>query len=191
MFEVRRFSECKPSTDADRAAAERVSRAWQSAADRSVIGRGRRIVNRLADRKKDRFIESFLREDDLSGYPANAEDCDDENAYPSEPSDESGAPTRRADTLGASLAGEIARAYRLTAHDGPDPVVLAGSLLRSEHSVERLDLSETPPRRISVAFVLAHLEALGYDLPARVSATVARRATVVLLDRITHDKSAA
>jgi len=191
MFEVRRLSECKPSTDADRAAAERVARAWQSASDRSVIGRGRRIVNRLADRRKDRFIESFVREDDLSGYPVVAKDCDDENAYPSEPDDPAGAPTRRAATVAATLAGEIQRAYRLTAHNGPDPVVLAGCLLRSEHSVERLDLSETPLHRLSVAFVLAHLEALGYDLPARVSATVARRATVVLLERITNDRSAA
>ena len=192
MFEVRAFDRNRPTTDDEQRDAARVARAWTTVADRSVLGRGRRLVNRLGDRRKDAFVERFVAVGTADDYPAPPDDLADENAFPFEPAaSDNAAPARRAGTLGATLAAEIERAYALTDCAGPDAVVLAGSLLRSEHSVERLDLSETAPSSLSVPFVLAHLEALGYGLEPRLSASIARRATLVLLDHHTTTETAA
>lgn len=192
MFELRRFTESKPITEQDRAAAARVLRAWQTASDRTVLGRGRRLVNRLHDRRKDEYVARFQAAGELERYPCVDSDCRDENAFPCEPDAGADAPaSRRRSNLCATLAAEIERAYRLTARSGPDAVVLAGSLLRSEHGTERLDVSETEPAALSVAFVLAHLEALGFGLAARLSGSIARRATIVLLDHARAGEPAA
>jgi len=181
MFQLCRSDQPRPFSEGQLKDNERHKRAWESSVHLKAISRGRRLVNRFYDPKKEHFVAQFLSEHRLGDYPCDEVDVTDENLFPEEAADGSEPAVRMRDGLCLTLAAEIERAYRLSDFRGPAAVVLAGSLLRSEHGSELLELSCTDHSLLSVGFVLAHLEALGYDLIPRVAASIARRAMIVLL----------
>ena len=86
--------------------------------------------------------------------------------------------------LREQLLVEVRRAFELC--DGPtsiDPGAIACELLRSEHGAELSTLRDLPLDQLSVALVLAHLEALAFGLSSRLSVSIARRCFILLLNR--------
>lgn len=135
------------------------------------------LANRIGDAEKQRFVDRFMRDDRLSGYPLRQDDQLDENEWPGE--DES----RHRRTMQATLASEIRRAFSRAGFSGADPVAVATDLLASEHGDDLREIISTPLPTVSVPLVLAHLETLGFGLPPQVAVSVARRAMMVLLNR--------
>lgn len=135
------------------------------------------LANRIGDAEKQRFVDRFMRDDRLSGYPLHEDDQLDENEWPGE----DGRRHRR--TMQATLASEIRRAFGRAGFTGADPVAVATDLLASEHGNDLREIISTPLPAVSVPLVLAHIETLGFGLPPPVAVSIARRAMMVLMNR--------
>jgi len=136
--------------------------------------RPKRLTNRMLDFPKQKFIDQFIAEDRLYAYPVVEEDLQDENEFQLP----EGRPVLR-----LVLAEQVCRAFELThLKKAPDPEQVASDLLCSDCSYLLSDLEHLPVNEVTVELVLAHLESLGFDLPPRTSASVARRCVVVLLN---------
>lgn len=139
---------------------------------------GQRITNRPDDPRKQAFIDRFLAEDRIDAYPFLEQDIRHENRcvlY----KDESG---------GSLVFREVFEAEVQVAYDhcgwdgGPNPSAVVTDLLASSSSNRLLRIGALPFELISVELVLAHLQTLGFNFPPRLAATIARRATILLLN---------
>ncbi len=85
--------------------------------------------------------------------------------------------------LNFALREAVTRAYvHCDWTGGPTPTAVATDLLASSSSNRLLRIGALPFELISVELVLAHLQTLGFNFPPRLAATIARRATILLLN---------
>jgi hypothetical protein len=117
------------------------------------------------------FVSDFIRSNRAATYPVLPTDVLDEHRVIERTN---ASPARK-------LAIEVERAASAHKREidaaGVASCLLAASDLDSETSIGLMS-----PKWISVARLLAHLEALGLDLPRDLSASIARRATIMLLN---------
>jgi hypothetical protein len=137
----------------------------------------KRLMNRLKDKRKQRFIDAFLAGRCADHYPLDAADALEANVH--EPDYSSG--------LHSELMAQVARGYVRHGFRGPLPRMVATDLLASDAGDQLSTLSDIAPHHVSVELTLAHLEALGFELPSQVSVSVAHRATLLLLNRCRFD----
>lgn len=156
---------------------DRYRRSLRSCDLRQAMGSGQLLCNRIGDDKKQRFVEAFVSANAIDGYPAVAEDLIDENDWPGE------GDIRAFPSLRDSLRAEVARAFARCDYHGYDPGAVATDLLCSEHGTDLREIQSFPLEELSAGLLLAHLEALGFGLPERVSASIARRALILLHNR--------
>jgi len=135
-----------------------------------------RLRDRLSMRPKERFVRKFLAEGRVAAYPVDAEDVLEANEvdyqahYPG-------------DSLVTVVEGEVRRSYERHQFPGQSARSVACDILHSSCGSFLFSLRGTPESVISTELVLAHLETLGFDLPADVAFSVAVRVTLALLNR--------
>lgn len=132
----------------------------------------RRLAHGWASRAE--FIERFVRQERHRDYPVVPEDLVDE------------ATTRvyERPTLDGVLAAEIERAIAKNTTPFAMPGdVIALWLLTSDDEAHHVHVSTLPKEAISVGRLLGHVEALGVRFDPAVAISIARRATIVLLNR--------
>jgi len=117
------------------------------------------------------FVAEFIKSGRASTYPVEPADVADEHRVIE----------RSAASLHRKLTIEIGRAADIRKH-GMDASEIASRLLASPDVSARADVGLMAPKWISVARLLAHLESFGLDLPRDLSASIARRATIALLN---------
>lgn len=135
-----------------------------------MANRSRRPLSELAGQARQQWIDEFVASDRLADYPAPSTLAIDEN-------------------FGASYCGnheidlqrEVERAYQLLPAEGlPHARWLAAELLMSLDQNLQAPLIRAPAHRLSVALILAHLEVLGHEFDQTLSASIARRAALIL-----------
>lgn len=147
--------------------------------DASMLAEGRRLVNRPGHADKQDFIDDFLKQDKIESYPHIESDIvSDQNSSWHCDLD----PARIG--IESVTASELEASFALVGAEVPAiSHWMARTILRSDAGVERGTLAEVPLSELSVAMTLAHLESLGYQWPKRVTMSVARRVTMILLNR--------
>lgn len=145
-------------------------------ADAKLIATGARLLNRPGDRKKDAAIEAFMKADEKFDEPLAEDLLAEADVRWSHEFD------RTKQTLRSVVEHEIEHAFQTAGLNVPVIAnVHAQSLLRSEFRESELGnihISEVSPQ-----LVLAHIRALGFPWPDRVSRSVSRRVAVVLMNR--------
>ena len=116
-------------------------------------------------------IEEFVRMGQIERYPLDEADLADEASVPS------GVRTPR-----LWLESEIVRAYARVGAHATEPSTLAQWLLTSHDDTHKVDLEHLPKHAATPARVLAHLVSLGLDLIPRLAVTIARRASLLLMN---------
>lgn len=146
--------------------------------DNSVVLSGRRLVNRPGSAEKSEFIEASIRRGDVDHFPFVESDIDDEFqvawAWELDPKT----------SPQAILASEIEKAFELA---GETPPVISNvhalTILSSEVELKISTLGDLASSSIELPLVLAHVLSLGFGWSERVTIAVARRATVVLMNK--------
>jgi hypothetical protein len=157
----------------------------QDEADEATRSGRERLRHRPLGRRKEQFVVTFIESGRAASYPAPAEDLRDENFWDRR----AGKQIFTASHVGnvpEELAAQIARAYEVSAEPSdvalPIAHVLAQDLLDSADHELVCKVSTMPFAQISVERLLAHVESLSLSLSARLKATIARRAFLVLLN---------
>lgn len=141
----------------------------QLRADSEVVAEGKRLCNRNDRQDKEEFVRTFLAERRADGY-YNHDEFNME------------LPATR--TAADALSELIVIVFcQLGAKPPASARVIATRLLLSDANGRLNDLEDEPLQRLSVGLVLAHVEAMGYRLPQRISMGVAKVATLVLLNK--------
>lgn len=141
----------------------------QLRADSEVVAEGKRLCNRDDRQDKENFVRTFLAERRVDRY-------DSQDEFDLE------VPATR--TVADALSELIVIVFRqLGAKPPASARILATRLLFSDGNGRLNDLDDVPPQKVSIDLVLAHVEAMGYGLPQRISMGVAKVATLVLLNR--------
>lgn len=144
----------------------------------TMTGRGKRVVNRttIFEMRKHKFIEEFVASKRVDDYPCLDEDLADENRHL--------LADYQGQTLRTLLVTEVRRCFeRYAGPSGIDPAGVAHELLRSEHGGELHVVRDLPIHVLEIDLLLAHVEALGFDLSPRLAVSIARRAFLLLLNR--------
>jgi hypothetical protein len=138
----------------------------------------------LGDRK-DQFIVAFVADGRAEGYPCPHADTVDENFWDHHTDELSLGASHRGEPL-EQLTIQIRRAFKVSAEpsdrDLPIEHVLAQDLLDSRDHGLLCDVETTPFVRLNVARLIAHVESLSFSLSPRLTAAIARRAFLVLLN---------
>lgn len=136
--------------------------------------RAKRLSNRLMDMPKQKFVDQFVATGKIDAYPYYDEDVADENGF---------VPPEGLPTVRDVLVEQVRRAFEVThLRKGPEPQQVAFDLLCSDCSGLLSDVEHASLNELSVPLLLAHVEALGFDLPERTAISVARRCMIVLLN---------
>ncbi len=157
---------------------------------------------RLVGDEKQQFIAMFVKEGRSVDYPVPPLELIDESialAAAWDRHEKTGAwkwhkgpagprPPTELDEL---LVWHVERAYRRLGDVRRLPVAraVALDLMCSVDAAHLCQLSALSLRALSVDLVLAHLESLGFGLSRELSASIARRATITLMDRATLRES--
>jgi hypothetical protein len=137
--------------------------------DGAVVAEGRRLCNRDDRQDKENFVRTFLAERRVDAYYSQ---------------DEFNMELPATRTAAEALSELIVIVFQQLGVKPPASArVLATRLLFSDGNGRLNDLEDEPLQRLSVDLVLAHVEAMGYGLPQRISMGVAKVATLVLLNR--------
>lgn len=151
-----------------------------------ITGNQKSIVNRISSEEKQRHVEAFCDGARIAEYPKIDSDVAEENALrwliwnEKEEQDHIGMKS-----IEDALAEEIERAH-LMVDDQPPPAsarLMSSNLLASDLAGKIGTLGDIQSRDVSLDLVLAHLEALGYELAPRLSISIARRALLLLINR--------
>ncbi len=134
-----------------------------------------RLTNRLTDRRKQRFIDAFVGDSAIDGYPVDAADVLAANE--SDQGIHTGQPLR------ALTAREVHVVFQRYGFSGASQEMVATELLASDIGDQLLCLAQIEPKDVSLPLILAHLESLAFGLPPAVAIGVARRVHLLLLNR--------
>lgn len=170
----------KPVSGDTEARIEKMARLRRETIELSeLLAEGARLVNRPHDDAKDRFVRAFLDESRTDSFPVIADDLRSESEVEwSHDLD----PTKT--SVEYVVAQEIDRAFCQAGAESPAIThTIAAMLLGSDTGVADATLGSVALSAVSVELVLAHIEALGFRWPKRVKLAVARRVTIVLLNR--------
>lgn len=147
--------------------------------DADVVLSGMRLMNRPRDNAKERFINDFRKRRMIEKFPVVEDDLVQES-YVGWFDNESNWSASMKDVL----AGEIERAFVAA---GSEPLassaIVATKILSSDTGCNVGILADVPLTSLEVDLVLAHIVSLGYRWPPRVAISVARRATIIILNR--------
>lgn len=145
--------------------------------DADTVLSGLRLMNRPRDNAKERFIESFIASKSIDRFPfIEADAVEDSKVLWA---DEEALPSMR-----DVLAKEIEASFVQAGAEAPaTSKVIATKILSSDTDANLGIVADLPQPDVSVDLVLAHVVALGYRWPPRIALSVARRATIVLLNR--------
>lgn len=148
-------------------------------ADRAIVLSGRRLLNRPGSPEKAEFIEASIRKDDVERFPFIEADIADELetawAWDLDPEKTS---------LQDVVTREVRRAFQVAGEIPPMICnVHALTIMSSEVDLKIARLEEIPGAEIELPVVLAHVLSLGFGWSERVTIGVARRITVVLMNK--------
>ena len=143
------------------------------------------VSQRVLGRKKELFITNFIAAGLAEDYPCPREDTVDENFWDHRTGELSLASQHWGDRL-EQLTIQIRRAYEVSAEpsDGDLPIahVLAQDLLDSRDDDLKCQVDTIPFSLLAVDRLIAHVESLHFELSPRLTAAIARRAFLVLLN---------
>lgn len=156
---------------------ERLARELET--DAEVVLSGMRLMNRPRDNAKERFIENFRSSFMIEKFPVIEADLVEESYVhwsQQPPSDDR--------SMKDVLASEVEAAFRQA---GAEPLasssIVATKILSSDMGSKVGILADVQLHELEVDLVLAHVASLGYRWPPRIALAVARRATIVILNR--------
>jgi hypothetical protein len=147
--------------------------------DSMIVSSGARLMNRPLDNAKAKFIEDFKRARVVERFPIIESDLADE------------AQVRWVDDLSIKpktilqiTASEVEAAFLLAGGEAPvSSLIIATKILSSDTGASRGTLADAMNSELEADLVLGHIAALGYRWPPRIAIAVARRITIVLLNR--------
>jgi len=168
----------KPLSEADKAVAKRREKiAEELRTDAEIVLSGMRLMNRPRDNAKTRFIDTFFDSNAASRFPVVEDDIKEENLV-------EWAFVEPLPSMRDVMASEVEAAFRTAGVQVPaTSKVMATKILSSDTDSKLGILADVPLAKLEVNLVLAHIAALGYRWPPRVAVAVARRATIVILNR--------
>lgn len=148
-------------------------RARQKSASESARREHLRGSTRPAADETRRGVEDFVASDRIASYPLDEGDLADEADVPT------GVVAPR-----LWLEAEIQRAYvRVGAPNAePEASTIAQWLLTSHDATFAVDVEHLPKHAATPARLLAHVESLGLGLSKRLAVTIARRASLLLMN---------
>ncbi len=143
------------------------------------------VSQRLLGRRKSQFIRNFLEAGLAEDCPCHHADTVDENFWDHETGKLSLGAKHWGNKLDV-LTIQIQRAYEISAEpidsDLPIAHVLAQDLLDSRDDDLQCQVDSMPFRLLAVDRLIAHVESLRFELSPRLTAAIARRAFLVLLN---------
>lgn len=156
---------------------ERLARELEE--DAMIVSSGARLMNRPLDNAKARFIDDFRKAKMIDRFPIIQGDLEEE-AYVRWADDMA----EKRKTMLDVAASEIESAFTHAGADAPaSSSTIATKLLSSDTGSSRGTLADVRNSDLEVDLVLGHIAALGYRWPPRIAIAVARRVTIVLLNR--------
>jgi hypothetical protein len=171
--------------DDDDIKTEHEAKQVQNQADEATRSGTTEMRHRMLGRRKEQFIVKFIEQERGGGYPCPHEDEVDENFWDRQSGKLSLGASHRGDVM-EEMTAQIARACEVSAHATdmacPIPHVLAQDLLDSADHELLCQVSSLPFSSLSVDRLLAHLESLRFKLSPRLTASIARRAFLVLIN---------
>jgi hypothetical protein len=157
----------------------------QDEAEQATRGGAAKMRNRMLGKRKEQFIVDFIEGRRAAEYPCPLADQVDENFWDRHAEELSLGASHRGDVM-EELTAQIARACKVSAHAGdlarPIPHVLAQDLLDSSDHELLCQVSAIPFASLTVERLLAHLESLCFKLSPRLTASIARRTFLVLIN---------
>lgn len=144
--------------------------------DAKLMSSGARIINRSGDRRKDAFIDRYLRQTTSELESEEPTDLVDEaEAFWSQNFDSAST------TVRAVVEREIERSFALAQETIPSICnVHAQTILLSDYQARQL--RDEPAAQVTPRLVDAHLRALGFAWSTRVRCSVARRVAIILMN---------
>ena len=147
-------------------------------ADSSLVSSGARLMNRPRDNSKDRFIVDFVKQQMIDKFPLIASDLAEEVEV-----EWSLNPAASLTMMQVAIA-EVEASFTTAGAQPPvSSFIIALKILTSDHGPRRVTLADVALSELDVSLVLAHIVALGYRWPPRIAIALARRLTVVILNR--------
>lgn len=147
--------------------------------DRSIVLSGKRLLNRPGNPEKAEFIARSVQRGDVDQFPFIESDIADELetswAWDLDPA---------STTIQDVVTREVRQAFRLAGEKPPlISNVHALTIMSSEVDLKIARLEDVPSAEIDLPLVLAHLLSLGFGWSKRVTIGVARRITVILMNK--------
>lgn len=147
--------------------------------------KGVEVSKRVQGRRKEKFITAFVAQGDAEKYPCSRDDVLDENMWDHMTGQPSWGASHRGDPL-EQLTIQIRRAYVVSTEPSdqelPIDHVLAQDLLDSRDMDLVCRVETMSFAGLAVDRLIAHVESLNFSLSPRLTAAIARRAFLVLLN---------